>query len=250
MSREEVLTGSPPLFEIFDSIPAILWTADAFTFAFSWISGGVSRILGYSPEEWMASPDFWRDHVHPDDRYVVSLCRSETARCRDHELMYRMIAADRRIVWIRDTVRVHVDDGRAVSLSGIMLDITKEREAMEAVSRSEENYRRLVNASPDAIGVHTRGHFVYVNPKFVQLFGANQEGDLVGRDVLSLVHAESRDIVRSRQVEVAVGNNVPMTREKLIRIDGTPFDAEVMAIPLVFDGAKAVLVIIHAMNDD
>src|SRR4029078_3878037 len=101
-----------------------------------------------------------------------------------------MIAADGRIVWIRDTVRVHVESGKPVSLSGIMLDITKEREAIEAVTQSEETYRRLVNAAPNAIGVHSSGHFVYINPKFVELFGANQEGDLIGRDVLSLVHPD------------------------------------------------------------
>lgn len=249
MSRNEVVPGTPSLFEIFDSIPAILWTADATTFSFTWVSGGSSSVIGYSPEEWMASRDFWRDHVHPDDRHVVTICRTETARGRDHELVYRMIAADGRIVWIRDTVRVHVENGKPVSLSGIMLDITKEREAIEAVTRSEENYRRLVNAAPDAIGVHTRGHFVYVNPKFVELFGASHDADLIGRDVLSLVHPDFRDVVRHRQVEVAVGNNVPMTREKLVRIDGTAFDAEVMAIPLVFNGAKAVQVIVRATYD-
>ena len=248
MSRSAV-PDSPSLFEVFDSIPAVVWTARA-DLSFTWVSGGATHLLGYSREEWTASADFWRDHVHPDDRHIVATSRAEIARCRDHELVFRMIAADGRIVWMRGTVQVHAEKGKPVSLSGIMLDITKERQAIEALTQAEQNYHRLVDAAPDAIGVHTRGRFVYVNPKFVELFGAGHASDLIGHDVLSLVHPDYRDTVRNRQVEIAIGNNVPMTREKLVRIDGVPFEAEVMAIPLVFDGAKAVLVILHEMNGD
>ena len=247
MSRAAV-PATPSLFEVADSIPAILWTADPDTLTFTWISRGAEAILGYPAEQWLAA-DFWRDHIHPDDRTVVALCRTEVMAGRDHELVYRMIAVDGRIVWVRGTVRVNVVDGKPVNMCGMMLDITKERAAHDALAQSEENYRRLVNAAPDAIGVHTKGRFVYVNPKFVELFGAKQEGELIGREVLSLVHPDFRDIVRRRQVEVAVGNDVPMTREKLVCVDGTPFEAEVMAIPLVFNGAKAVLVILHEMHD-
>ena len=228
---------TPSLFEVFDSIPAILWTADPVSFRFTWVSGSAERILGYPASKWLES-DFWRDHIHPDDRHVI-------ARRRDRELVYRMIAADGHIVWMRDSVHAGND-----ALSGLMLDITKERAAHDALTQSEENYRRLVNAAPVAIGVHTKGRFVYVNPKFVELFGAQHESELLGRDVLSLVHPDFREIVSNRQMEVAIGNNVPMTREKLICIDGTPFDAEVMAIPVVFDGAKAVQVIVRAAGGD
>jgi len=240
--------GTSSLYEVVDSIPAVLWTADPVSLTFTWISRGVETILGYSAEQWCESRDFWRDHIHPDDRHVVTRCREETAAARDHELVYRMIASDGRILWVRDSVHVHVEDGRPVNLSGIMLDITKEFAAHEALAQSEENYRRLVDAAPDAIGVHTKGHFVYVNPKFVELFGAKHAADLIGHDVLTLVHPDFREVVRSRQVQVAVGNNVPMTHEKLIRVDGTAFEAEVMAIPVVFNGAKAVQVILRGLS--
>jgi PAS domain S-box-containing protein len=239
MSRIAVPNTSS-LFEVFDSIPAILWTADADTFRFTWVSHGAEKILGYPLPQWF-EPDFWRDRIHPDDRHVIARCRAETARRRDHQLVYRMIAADGHIVWLRDSVHVS-----GSGLSGLMLDITKEHDAHEALKQSEQNYHRLVNAAPVAIGVHTMGRFVYVNPKFVELFGANHESDLIGCEVLSLVVPEFREIVRRRQVEVAIGNNVPMTSEKLVRIDGTPFEAEVMAIPVVFDGVKAVQVIVLA----
>ena len=241
--------GPGSLFDAFDSIPAILWTLDAATLAFTFVSRGAEKILGYPVDAWFESADFWRDHIHPDDRYVVAVCHSECTKGNDHDLVYRMIAADGRIVWIQDNVRVRRAGDAVIEISGMMLDITSERQAHDALARSEENYRRLVHTAPDAIGVHTKGRFIYVNPKFVEVFGGEHESDLIGREVLSLVHPDFREIVRHRQVQVAVGNNAPMTREKLMRIDGTPFDAEVMAIPVVFNGAKAVQVIARDITD-
>ena len=233
----------------FDSIPAILWTANPLTFAFTFVSHGAEAILGYPVKNWLESPDFWRDHIHPDDRHVVATRQSESTKGNDHDLVYRMIASDGRFVWLRDNVRVRREGDATVELCGMMIDITAERQAHEALAQSEENYRRLVFTSPDAIGVHTKGRFVYVNPRFVEVFGAEHESELIGRDVLTLVHPDFREIVRNRQVEVAVGHNAPLRREKLVRVDGRPFEAEVLAIPVVFDGAKAVQVVVRDITD-
>lgn len=232
------------LFDIVDSLPAIVWTADPATLDFFRVSRGAELILGYPVSKWV-EPHFWRDHIHPDDRNVISVFQSHDVHEYNHEIVYRMIAADGRIVWMRDRVRsCIVEDGKE-AICGVMLDISAERRAYDALARSEENYRRLVDTAPDAIGVHTRGRFVYVNPKFVEIFGAHHQSQILGREVLSLVDPAYREIVRSRQAQVAIGDNVPMTREKLIRVDGSPFEAEVMAIPVVFNEARAVQVIVR-----
>src|SRR5512132_77470 len=123
----------------FDSIPAILWTANPVTFAFTFVSRGAEKILGYPVENWLESADFWRDHIHPDDRHVVATRQSESTRGNDHDLVYRMIAADGRLVWIRDNVRLRREAGVTVELCGMMVDITAERQAHDALTQSEEN---------------------------------------------------------------------------------------------------------------
>lgn len=225
-----------PASSVFDSIPAIVWTADPKTYAFTFVSKAAESILGFPVDRWLESPQFWRDHIHPDDRSVIELCHTNVEAGRDHEFVYRMIAADGRVVWLRDNVRVRSENGVAAGLSGVMIDITAERNA-------NENYRRLIDTLPDAVGVHTNGRFVYVNPKFVQIFGAREDWELIGREVLSFVAPAYRDIVRKRQSDLDRGNAVPITRERLIRLDGSVFDAEVMALPVEFNGAKGVQVI-------
>ena len=106
-----------------ESVKAIVWRADADTFRFTYVSPEAEEILGYPTHRWM-EPDFWVDHIHPDDRgWVYDLCARATRANEPHELEYRMVAADGRDVWLRDVVNVTVgDEGR--ELVGVMVDVT------------------------------------------------------------------------------------------------------------------------------
>lgn len=178
-----------------------------------------------------------------------ALCHAETQALRDHELLYRMIAADGRLVWLRDKVQVRSEHGEPVELSGVMFDVTAEIEAHRALEKSEENYRRMVHLSPDAIGVHRDGRYIYVNPSFIRILGAERTDQIVGRDVLTVIHPDYVDVVRNRLNGLARGEHAPLLHERLLRMDGSTVDVEVMAIPIMFDGAPAVQAVFRDISE-
>ena len=228
---------------LLDAMPAIAWSADAQTFRFTYISPAAEKLLGYPADRWLHEPHFWTEHIHPEDQYVAQLCHSETLACRDHELVYRMVAADGRTVWLRDYVNVHTIAGKAVELFGVMVDITREREA-EAASRADrENFRRMVELSPDCIGVHVGGTYIYVNQAFVQLLGARSEAEIVGRTLFSFLEPEYWDVAYDRLELLNAGQSVPYIRQKYRRMDGSLLDVEVAALPLRYGNRDAVQVI-------
>ncbi|MBI4617159.1 MAG: PAS domain S-box protein [Planctomycetes bacterium] len=139
--------------EIVGGIEAIAWEADAATWQFTFVSPAAERILGYPVHEWRGSRTFWVDHLHPEDREAsVELCRAATASGQDHELEYRMIAADGRAVWLRDLVRVVTDaQERPVFLRGILIDITARKEAEEALRKNAARYRLLLERLPAVV---------------------------------------------------------------------------------------------------
>ena len=47
-----------------------------------------------------------------------------TAAKRPHEFEYRMVAADGRVLWLRDLITVVVEGDRAVRLRGLTVDVT------------------------------------------------------------------------------------------------------------------------------
>ncbi|HEX6098002.1 MAG TPA: PAS domain S-box protein [Thermoanaerobaculia bacterium] len=234
---------------LLDALPAIAWSADAHTFRFKYINPAAEKILGYPASRWIDEPHFWSQHLHPEDRHIVRLCHNETLACRNHELVYRMIAADGRTVWIRDYINVYSVEGAPIELFGVMIDITREREAEAAWKESRENFRRMVALSPDCIGVHAGGEFVYVNKAFVELLGARNERQIVGRAVRSIVDPAYHPVVEERLARLSAGESVPYVRMKYRRMDGSLVDVEVAALPLRYDNRDAVQVIARDITD-
>ena len=126
---EQALRESEAQFcSLVETANAVLWTLDVRTQRFTYMSQQVERILGYPAESWR---DFetWATRIHPDDRETAAhVCQSATARGENHSFDYRIIAADGRIVWIRDVVSVVMDTDGPEKLIGILLDVTEEKE--------------------------------------------------------------------------------------------------------------------------
>src|SRR6185436_20813019 len=101
------MTAPPKILELVDTLDAIVWEGDARTLSFSFVSQRAEKILGYPLSRWLEDPTFWVDHLHPEDRErAVQFCQEATRAGEDHAIEYRMIAADGRLVWLRDLVRV------------------------------------------------------------------------------------------------------------------------------------------------
>jgi PAS domain S-box-containing protein len=120
----------------------------------------------------------------------------------------------------------------------------------KALMESEERYRRLVELSPDAIVVHRNGRFIYVNPGAVQLWGASNAQDLIGKSILDVVHPDYHDHVRERvdyiQRFLAA---TPLAEQKCLRLDGTEIDVEVTGLPFTSEGKAAVLAVFRDVTE-
>jgi PAS domain S-box-containing protein len=161
-----------------ESSNAILFAADPKTFRFLFVSPEAEKLLAYPVSAWSEEADFWINHLHPADRHwAPDYWRSMVEQCKDHDFDYRMIAADGRTVWLHDATSVIIEDGRVVSLVGVMVDITASKEAEEERWRLSE----MVQQSADAILLtDTDFYITYINAAFTKLYGYTLE-DLQGK---------------------------------------------------------------------
>jgi len=114
---------------------------------------------------------------------------------------------------------------------------------------SEDRHRRLVESFPNGIAIYQNGVFVYINPAATRIIGASEQIALLGKPVLSVVHPDSQPAVIERMKLVARGEIVPPMEERLIRLDGTSFDAEVTAVGTTFNGKPAGQVIVQDITE-
>lgn len=99
---------------------------------------------------------------------------------------------------------------------------------------SEIQFHAMVESSPEAIFVAGRdGRYVYVNAAAVRLFGAASAEQMLGQPVLDRIHPDYRAIVAERMSRLTEAKEVaPPLEEVYLRMDGTPVEVEVYAVPL------------------
>ncbi|TKC08240.1 PAS domain S-box protein [Pedobacter polaris] len=150
--EEQILISSQRRIEsLINTIDGIVWEGDPERNRYTFISKKVYDILGYSPKQWVAIPNFWFDHLHPEDREWVHSYTLKSTEEKERDFEYRMIAKDGSVVWIRDIVTVIAEEDNQVKLRGIMIDVTSKVQATNALSKSfnlvTEQNKRLLNFS-------------------------------------------------------------------------------------------------------
>jgi PAS domain S-box-containing protein len=107
--------------------------------------------LGFDAEAWLADPELWFRHIHPDDQEQVA---KELQRFQDgaesFRTEYRLILPTGEIRWFHDdSVRVKDEHGKTILKQGFMLDITDRKHAEKILQESEERYRMVSELTSD-----------------------------------------------------------------------------------------------------
>jgi PAS domain S-box-containing protein len=140
--------------ELVEQLPLVTYIDEPGVAPSIYISPQVEGLLGYSVNDWLADRDFFVKILHPDDRerVVADHERVFAAGESSWAFEYRLVARDGRTVAVRDeAVVVSDDEGTALYVQGFLMDVTKRREAEEALRRSEMRLRALFEQAP--IGV-------------------------------------------------------------------------------------------------
>lgn len=171
-----------------NSVDGIVWEGDPKTLQFTFVSRKAEKLLGYPLERWLKEPDFWTNQLHPDDReWAVSASLKANRAGQDHEFEYRMIAADDRVVWLKDIVTLITHEGVPIKSSGIMVDITAQKETEKALRENERRLRMILDHALDAfIAIDWQGRIIDWNPQAEATFGWSRD-EALGRTLAETI---------------------------------------------------------------
>jgi PAS domain S-box-containing protein len=191
--------------------------------AFEYVNPAVSRITGFTPEEYYRDPALAAAIIMPTDREFL---RRAIAQNFDFSrfLVFRWVRKDGTVVWTEQkNVPIYGEDGGLVAIQGIARDITEKRLAEQSL---EETRNRLVEAQRIAkLGswdwdlINDR---LYCSDEVDRIFGlAAGECAWSFRDLIGSVHLDDRARVQ-REVGSAIEEGRPFQSEhRIVRRDGS-----------------------------
>jgi diguanylate cyclase (GGDEF)-like protein/PAS domain S-box-containing protein len=144
-----------------------------------------------------------------------------------------------------------VRDDEVGQLIGNFNLLVEDRKRYEtALAASERRLEKLVESAPDAIVVQTQGRFAYVNAAALRLFGTRSREQLLGQQIIERIHPDCRAMELERMSRLNHEKKpAPPQDQQFLRIDGTPIDVEVSAVPFRYENENGALVFVRDITE-
>lgn len=159
---------------------------------FRWVNRRFQENTGYRSDELIGKPSL--SLVYPDDRALVesgvrAMLRGEPVAPYE----YRLVAKDGHLTWNVGTVTPFEYCGGRATL-GIQMDISRQKQAEEALRQSEDRSRIIIDSIADAYyEVDLAGNLLIFNEPYLKLFGYGA-GEMQGMNYQSYVDKKNAAI--------------------------------------------------------
>jgi PAS domain S-box-containing protein len=220
------------------------WSIDLRSKRLAW-SEATCEIFGISQAEFQESLDHFLSFIIPEDRpgYDAGHARLST----DNPLLecvYRIRRPDGQVRVLFERGNVEFDQaGNQLRRIGMVMDITEQQAARQALAQSEQRFKLLFELAPDPIFLHDlEGKFVAGNKAAELCIGYPRE-ELIGQSFLTLNLLPPADLAKARDSLQLCADGKPVGPLELTlnRKDGSTVQLEILSYPLVVGNESLVL---------
>jgi len=227
-----------------EGLNELIYSADPKTFQVKHVNKAIESIYGYTVEEWLKDTSLWENTIYPDDKDKVFAEFSRAQKiAKDTIVEYRIIRKDKEMRQVEDHFSWEKNkQGKAVSLNGVMYDVTEQKKAEERIKKLNHQNELILKAAGEGIfGLDIEGKITFVNPAAANMLGWKVQ-ELVNQPQHSLIHHSKYDKSpyprEESPIYAALKDGVVhhVDNEVFWRKDGTSFPVDYVSTPIQENG--------------
>ena len=229
---QEALQSSEERFrQLANHIREVFWMSNPEKTKIIYVSPAYEEIWGRSCQSLYDTPKSWVEAIHAEDRQRVTdklLAKQSTG---EYDEIYRVVRPDGSIRWIHDRAfPIRDAAGDIYRIVGIADDITKRKQAWDALGESEARKRAIMQAALDGIiTIDHEGRMIELNAAAEKIF-AHSRSKLIGENVMEVVPNSFRPWFQTGLANCFIGERGPTLGSRIempaLRADGSRFSAE------------------------
>ena len=210
---------------------------------FTFVSNAWSVFLGYSVSE-MIGQSFAKLLTRKDRLVFQEFFTKTIQNCEGQTgVEYRIKHAEGSWRWhTSSAMPIKNEAGVCIGIEGIARDVSEQKQIEAALYESEERYRILVENSPVGILLTQKGKLIYANNAFVKLLGHDAMDEVLGRNIMSYIHPESKKVLLKRIYDISRGKENSLMEVKIINRKGEIFDTESISSQVKINGENVTLI--------
>jgi PAS domain S-box-containing protein len=214
-------------------------------------SDGIYEILELNPINFGASETHFLNLIHPDDQQIkINTLNQLHKETKPIEITYRLQFSDGHIKWINEICNTEFDKfGHPVRTLGIVQDITKYKLTEESFYQKEEWYRSLINSLPEGIIISRNNKCVFANNAAKKLLEGRSRQQMISKNIFSYIHPGAKANFKKKMQGLNLSMPTAQFEQKMVRMDGSAFIAEVTLTLTISQDMPAFQIIINAIPE-
>jgi len=209
------------------------------------------RIYGHEPGKLVPTVDKLMEIVHPDDRELVrKSIGAAFQKDRPYAFEHRIVRPDGEKRFVNHQAKVYFDDeGELQRMVGTLQDITKRKQAEEALRESEERYRAVVAESVESIFLSDLSTYRILesNVALQNMLGYTSE-ELRGMSLYDLI-AKDRESIDRNTRRTQRGEGYFIGERRYRHKDGSLVNVEVSATRIPYGDEEASCCIVRDITE-
>ena len=195
--------------------PAVVYSFEAAgSYAPTFVSDNIKRVLGYQPDEYLKDPDFWRSRVHAEDLAAVEAGQAKLFEEGRNVAEYRFRKADGIYCWVSDEQHLVKDqNGNPLEVIGSWSEVTARKTAEQAaLAQSEQRLTDAIETISEGFSLYdNEDRLVLGNYKYAQLFDHGEGAPRPGTSFEEII----RSAVAHGLIQDARGKEEGWLRQRL-----------------------------------